>query len=316
MPGTSKKPLTFINVPVILMMLSSLILIGAAEFALAKFDIEHLKSAEYWFSLFSGTLANFMMLASAALTRIDVLEAESEEVKNNNDVIQDMSTNYVEKDMDEFIEEGNALRKTKAWKIKIDKKILKLEKKLDRKRCLFRKRRVRRLSFLNKRLDDKFISEHLNSLKVKYYHMTKMELISGYKIFNSTEDRITYNKSRIIFADNAPKFMLTMSITLFISAFAFEPAAFAIHTLIKFIVKFMLLIWNAYQGFSYAKVFLEKVIIRSQKCRIEEFKKYLTWKIAKKEQKEQLAKQLEAVANSETNDKELKNNLTQDAVVV
>jgi hypothetical protein len=277
--------INFRNLPIILMMLSSLVLIGIADFATAGFNIERFKEASFWFSLLSGVAANFMMLASTALTEIDRIETFNTDVKDNSNKLQDLVNNTVEEDLDDFIKEENDRRKIKAWKIKIDKLILKLEKRNIFRYWyyyIFKKAYKKRLSLAKQELNNDYIIEHLNSFKVKHYKMTKMELISGYKIFDDVEDRITYDKARIILEDNAPTFLLSISLTLFVTSFVFEPKVFAIGLIINFIVKFMLLIWNAYKGFSYAKVFVEKVTVRNQLARIEVFKKYLCWKIKRK----------------------------------
>jgi hypothetical protein len=282
--GKDKK-ITLKNLPIYLMMFSSLLLIGIADFATAGFELDRFKEASFWFSLFSGVLANFMMLASTALTEIDRIETLDPAVKENANKLQSLVNDTVEEDLDDFIKEENDRRKTKAWKTKTDKLILKLEKKNIFRYWyyyIFKKAYKKRLSLAKQELNNDYITEHLNSFKVKHYKMTKMELISGYKIFDDVEDRITYNKARIILEDNAPTFLLTISLTLFVTSFAFEPKVFAIGLIINFIVKFMLLIWNAYKGFSYAKVFVEKVTVRNQLARIEVFKKYLCWKIKRK----------------------------------
>lgn len=292
--------INFRNLPIILMMLSSLVLIGIADFATAGFNIERFKEASFWFSLLSGVVANFMMLASTALTEIDRIETFSTDVKDNSKKLQDLVNNTVEEDMDLFIKEENDKRKFKAWKIKIDKLILRLERKNFFRYWyyyIFKKAYARRLSKIKSEFNDNFITEHLDSFKVKYYKMTKMELISGYKVFDDIEDRITYNKARIILEDNAPTFLLTMSLTLFVTSFAFQAKAFELGLIINFVVKFMLLIWNAYKGFSYAKVFVEKVTIRNQLARIEVFKKYLGWKINNKNKNKEQMQQTEQIEN-------------------
>ena len=103
--------INFRNLPVVLMMLSSLLLIGIADFATAGFNIERFKEASFWFSLFSGVVANFMMLASTALTEIDRIETFSTDVKDNSKKLQDLVNNTVEEDMDLFIKEENDKRK-------------------------------------------------------------------------------------------------------------------------------------------------------------------------------------------------------------
>lgn len=288
--------INFRNLPIILMMLSSLVLIGIADFVTAGFNIERFKEASFWFSLLSGVVANFMMLASTALTEIDRIETFNTDVKDNSNKLQDLVNNTVEEDMDLFIKEENDRRKLKAWKIKIDKLILRLERKNFFRYWyyyIFKNAYARRLSKIKSEFNDNFIIEHLDSFKVKYYKMTKMELISGYKVFDDIEDRITYNKARIILEDNAPTFLLTMSLTLFVTSFAFQAKAFELGLIINFVVKFMLLIWNAYKGFSYAKVFVEKVTIRNQLARIEVFKKYLGWKINNKNKNKEQTQQTE-----------------------
>ncbi len=288
--------INFRNLPIILMMLSSLVLIGIADFATAGFNIERFKEASFWFSLLSGVVANFMMLASTALTEIDRIETFNTDVKDNSNKLQDLVNNTVEEDMDLFIKEENDKRKFKAWKIKTDKLILRLERKNFFRYWyyyIFKKAYARRLSKIKSEFNDNFIIEHLDSFKVKYYKMTKMELISGYKVFDDIEDRITYNKASVILKDNAPTFLLTMSLTLFVTSFAFQAKAFELGLIINFVVKFMLLIWNAYKGFSYAKVFVEKVTIRNQLARIEVFKKYLGWKINNKNKNKEQTQQTE-----------------------
>ena len=292
--------INFRNLPVVLMMLSSLLLIGIADFATAGFNIERFKEASFWFSLFSGVVANFMMLASTALTEIDRIETFNTDVKDNSNKLQDLVNNTVEEDMDLFIKEENDKRKFKAWKIKIDKLILRLERKNFFRYWyyyIFKKAYERRLSKIKSEFNDNFITEHLDSFKVKYYKMTKMELISGYKIFDDAEDKITYNKASVILKDNVPNFLLTMSLTLFFTSFVFDPKGFQIGLVINFIVKFMLLIWNAYKGFSYAKVFVEKVTIRNQLARLEVFKKYLGWKINNKNKNKEQTQQIQQTEN-------------------
>ena len=259
------------NVPIYLMMIFSLLLIGIADFAVAGFNIERFKEAGFWFSLGSSLVANFMMLTSTALSRIDYLQEIDEAVKENDKKLKDLVNTAMENDIDGFLKEENDKRKIDAWKCKIDRKILKREK------------RNKNVDVLKEMLVNAWILEHLNTLKVRYYHITKMELISGYRVLRDNDDRLLHNKSKVMLEDNIPSFLITTSVILFFTSFVFESGAAGIGVFINFVVKFMVLIWNAYRGYSYGRRFIEKFTIRNQLVRIEIFKKYLCWKIGKKE---------------------------------
>lgn len=269
-----------------IVLLSVLILIGLADFFVAGCDPEVFKDPNYWFTILTCALSNYIMLVYTAIEKIDGAMIKNEEVKNKKKELNDSVVKSIDTDFDDYLSIENRNRKIKAWKQKISNKIARLddftsdkdrevywygteEQKANNKYCLKRKHLIYKLS-------DEYIQKNIYFLRVKYVKLRRYEVTNGCKQ-KGDQYKLTTRKNVKVARDNLPRVMQSISFILMISTFTFDRQEFGVILVLQYLIKLGSLFISIYNGMAYGSNYIDNTLLPDYQYRLDVIIKYLNW---------------------------------------
>lgn len=304
----------FRNFVYFVLILLSLIFIGLLELMKAGFNFSIFKQADFWLNIITMCLASLLMICMALSIKLNRIETNLNEgtpglqAKQLREAVNIGSAN-INNDIDRFIAETNLKRKKEAWKAKIKTEIFNLsntfsmndhiqyaqyEKSPEYFNINQARSKVRKRILLEEKLNNTYIDNNILNLKVRYTRITRQMIENGQLGYDDSLDSLS--KSGKIFVKNvAPKFLLSISFTLFISSFYFDTKQInTINVIISFAYKLIILIINANFGRQFAKQFFNETTIHDLQLRRQWLTKYSDWRESK-----QKSKMMESVLKSD-----------------
>ena len=286
------------NFTYFILIIISLIFIGLLELMKAGFDLSIFKKADFWLNVITMSLASLLMICMALSIKLNRIETNLNEgtlglqAKQLREVVNIGSAN-IANDIDRFIAETNLKRKKDAWKAKIKTEIFNLsnsfsmndhiqyaqyEKNPDYFNINQARGKVKKRILLEEKLNEAYVNANILNLRVKYARITRQMIENGQLGYDDSLDNLS--KSGVVFIKNvAPKFLLSISFTLFISSFYFDTKQInTINVIISFAYKLIILILNANFGRQFAKQFFNETTIHDLQLRKQWLTKYADWK--------------------------------------
>lgn len=285
------KRITFRKTPFILIMLISFLMVGVSELVKPAFKWETFITASYWYNVILANFSYILMATGSCLMHADTLVSKdvSGEITKLSETIVDISPELQSNSVDRFLYKLNNERKTKAWKTKINRKLLTLEnhakekntrmymKYLDtRDNTLLKSRYVRHKMCLLSKLEEAFIIENLDYLHVKYIKITRKLLTNG--SFGNGDVDIPNKASVIMINGILPKFLISASFTTFIVSFEIDVATLSWVTILPILIKSVSLLMNFVYGRDFAPQYVKETTIDNLYTRIHWVKRFIEWK--------------------------------------
>ncbi len=295
-----KKKISLLNIICVLMFILSIFIFGLMDLFIFGFDSSYIATATFWLPMLTRTFANGLILVSTVVSHINQLTDANEQIKHYKNFITLAAEKDIKTDFVEFIAEENLATKIKSYKAKINSKIIKLEKRasakdLDQwriyqekgvindieasKYCKYVYKRQKLLS----KLTHEYIDENIDYIQIKYEIITRNMILSGCESKNKESSKYSLiNENKKMIRDLFPRFLITMGFTLILASMVPEINKTSLSDLsfwIKFAVNLVTLIFNYFTGTTYAKTFVDTVIIGNYLTRKRAIEDYKTWKV-------------------------------------
>lgn len=259
------------------------------------FDPTELLSISFWLAIFIKCLSNGLVLFSSAQNKINHLEKESEQIVYLKSSIELMVKQDIKEDFVTFLAEINKKEKIKAYKLKIKRKIYRLDKKASHRQLSKWKKYQDDLSIVNSKIDahnygryvfkrktlldkleDEYIEKNIDTIRIKYHYITRQMVISNLK----TNDDVKYQlveKNQKMTKDLIPRFIYTIAFMLTTSSIILDPNIENLNAIfwINFATNIFTLVFSFLSGTNYGKDFAETVIVGNyytKKLIIEDYK--------------------------------------------
>lgn len=274
---TKATRVTFKNLPYIILYGIGFILIGLTNLARGTLNADTLVSWAFWYPTVTIYLAIAFITIATLLQSVQALLENDEAYERYSRELQSYIDEEHNKEfLDEFILEENKRRKKKAWKMKWDRKLKKLENKETAKNNKdFLEKRVTRYTRLKLRykefLTDSYIDTNLDYLKVKYKAISRALMQIGVKE-EDDEDYIEERPITVGVKDLLPKMLLGFGWLLFLNATALKFLDPDIQTFIGFFTNAGVLVYYIILTKSYSKVYFKKTSVKNIVFRIQMFK--------------------------------------------
>lgn len=287
-----KRRVTFRKMPFIVIMLVSFIMVGLSELVKPEFSWEVFTSSTYWYNVVLSNFSYILMAISATLMFSDeiITKDETGEIGKISGTLMDISPDLQKSDVDIFLYEVNHARKRKAWENKIQRKLYKLERKVneantnnyvkyiethDKKYLTKYVKQKEQLLFY---MSEEFIADKLDCLQVKYTKITR-KLITNGNFGNHEED--VPNKPAVVMVNGIlPKFLLTFSFTTFLLSFGLDFTTLSWLSILPILIKVISLVMNFVYGRDFAPQYVKDTTIDGLYIRIRWVTKYTEWKKA------------------------------------
>lgn len=285
------KRITFRKTPFILIMLISFLMVGVSELVKPTFKWETFITASYWYNVILANFSYILMAIGSCLMHADTLVSKdvSGEITKLSETLVDISPELQSNSVDRFLYEINNERKSKAWKTKINRKLLRLEKHAKAKNTrmfieyvdtrnerLLKCRYVKRKIKLLEKLDELFIDENLDYLHVKYIKITRKLLTNGN--FGNGDVDIPNKASVIMINGILPKFLISASFTTFMVSFGIDVATLSWVMVLPILIKSVSLLMNFVYGRNFAPQYVKETTIDNLYTRIRWVKRFTEWK--------------------------------------
>ena len=268
---------TFKNLPYIILYGIGFILIGLTNLARGTLNTDTLVSWAFWYSTITIYLAIAFITIATLLQSVQTLLENDDAYKR---YLQELQF-YIDEEhnkgfLDEFILAENNRRKKKAWKVKWDRKLKKLENKANAKNNKdFLEKRLTRYTRLKLRytefLTDEYIDTNLQYLKIKYKAISRSLMQIGVKE-DDDEDYIEEKPIIVGVKDLLPKMLLGFGWLLFLNATALKFLGPDIQTFIAFFTNAGVLVYYIILTKSYSKTYFKKTSLKNIVFRIQMFK--------------------------------------------
>lgn len=261
-------------IPFLVMYFISLSLVVLIDLVTAQFSLDRIGSSEYLSNILTVALANLLVLISSTFYDVDKLKEIDPRIKKDEEEIRDSISNDIDVDFKDFIDQDNLSRKIRCWKNYINRKIRKLENKKSSQK---RDAAIKKLQVMKTK---EYIENYIDSIKIRYYYIKMSQIISGFRSGDEIERLESgFNK---VSKDIMPKFLLSISLPIFISSFVMNVKDFSPVLLLTIASKLISLILNFMNGKSYAKVYVDEVVLYNLDYRIKYIERYISWKAKKK----------------------------------
>ncbi|QVK18101.1 hypothetical protein KHQ81_14940 [Mycoplasmatota bacterium] len=260
--------------PFFFMYFISLSMVVLIDLVTAQFSLDRIGSSEYWSNILTVAIANLLVLLSSTFYDVDKLKETDRRILDDRKEIRQAIANDIDVDFKDFIVQDNLSRKITSWKNYINRKLRKLEnKKASQKRDAA-------IQKLQSMITKEYIDKYIDSIKIKYYYIKMSQIISGFRSGDEVERLESgFNK---VSKDILPKFLLSISLPIFISSFVMDVKDFSPVLLLTIASKLVSLISNFMNGKSYAKVYVNEVVLYNLDYRIKYIERYVSWKAKKK----------------------------------
>lgn len=275
-----KHKVTWQILPYILMYLAALTLVALIDLVTADFQLDYILSAQYWSNVLTTALASLLVFLATAFYDVDKLCETDPRVVHDEAEIRKAIERDIDVDFKIYMEEDRLARKARAWVNKIIDRIRRLEMKSTTKK------KTAKIKALGEQITDEYVEKYIESIKIKYYHVKMSQIVAGTHTKHE-EDRLESGFGKI-FRDVSPRYLLSISLPVFLASFVFESKTSTAVLLIKIASKIISLIMNYNNGRTYAKTYVNEVVLYNLNFRIKYIKEYLAWKLEKKKAGETL----------------------------
>lgn len=279
-------------------LLLSALISGLLNLFTYGFDATELLSISFWMVIFIRLLASGLVLFTSAINKINHLEREDEKILFLERVLELSIKNDIGENFVEFLAEVNKEEKIKTYKIKINRKILKLDKHASHKnlnrwknyqedksitsknidshqygRYVFKRQKL-----LNK-LDNDYIEKNIDMIKIKYNYITRNMIVSDLR----TKDDVKYqivDKNKKMTKDLMPRFLYTLTFTVAMSSIVLDSNIQNLNSIfwINLATNIFTLIFSYFTGSGYGKTFAETVIVSNLHTKLQVINDYKIWK--------------------------------------
>ena len=268
-----RRLITIEQLQYILLILTAFILIGLGKLIRARFDWSIFMDSEVWTNTLTSMTAHICIIFGGHKWKIYNEKRSNPDILNRKAIIdQFVLSNDRKPDFYPFIRELDRKNKKRAWITYIQYKIDRLEWK----------GKFKKAEHLKKYLDEKYIDERIDALRVRYQPIkTKM-------IFNNAKpteiDEGFINGVKFIWEYLTPKILIMIGSVIFSNAIVPVYQHPSIETIFVFIYESLLLLLSFIWGTSLASEYVEKVIIANLdyatyiiKLYLEHKKEVRTW---------------------------------------
>ncbi len=261
------------------------------------FDATELISISFWLAILIKCLANGLVLYSSATNKISHVEKENEQIIYLKSSLELAVKQDIKEDFVTFLAEINEKEKIKTYKLKIKRKIFKLDKhashrQLNKWKLYEEEKKIvpnidahdygryvyKRQKLLDK-MEDSYIAKNINTIKIKYYYLTRNMIISNLK---SDDERAYYivDKNKKVSKDLLPRLSYTVAFTLIISSIILDPNFENLNAIfwLNFITNVFTLVFSFFTGSNYGKEFAETVVIANYYTKKQIIDDYKIWK--------------------------------------
>ncbi len=268
-------------VPYILLQFTVLLLVGAGELFAAGWSPERLAEADFWFSYATITLATILSFFSWANVKIDAyldtpyyagMENDPKTNLNNVGIIAAIKKNILSSlvlkhktsDLPEFLDnEINLPEKTEVY---VEQKTAQLIKYREGWRSTFiltRKRAARKVEIIKQQLDENYIKDNIQNIKVKYTPVTESYVVNGVSVSSSkTHRHKQLSRATTMLKDNIHKWVLSLSYLLLLTSLSIEFSKDMSWAVVySMAIKIMNCVFQSLMGINYAKDYMNSKVI-------------------------------------------------------
>lgn len=287
--------------PYILIQLAISFLVGLNEVFEAGWSWDTFTSARFWFDYILITLATMLSFFSWADLRIYILTStpyyKDMESNPNTDLadlgnivaikkhaIDNLVRDNRKADISDCLHEINMSEKTEKFIYKKTNKLFRLRASWLKNFKLTKKWYAKRIETLEKQLEDTWIAENINKIKVRYVPVTERYVVSGVAAKTSTTfRRRPESKMEKMFKDNIHKWIMSLSFMLLLSSVVFDlTQEMDLATYFNIGIKIINCIFQALMGVSYARTYVTEKVVYELDDRIEIMEYYIEWSRNKK----------------------------------
>lgn len=301
----------FKQIPYILLIFFSLLLVGISEVLKPDFSFEVFKQARFWWNLLITNLANFLMALSALFITSDKIVAADKDdiIATNTKALNEIAPEIQDKMVDQFIKHTNREIKIDVYRVRNHNKLLRLEKKHstfknvkayndfliaqtdEEKDEILKNKYVKKRLFLEKQMDNDYLQANIDAIKVRNCPKLNRSFLTVGSNSQYQSDFPTPN-GIVIMRGLLPKFLLWISITLIFFMFGLDIARIGWMSLFTLTFRILGLVWNYIYGSRYANTYVNETVIDVLYMRIRWLVRFKEWKqeqikLQKEKEKEQ-----------------------------
>lgn len=287
--------------PYILIQLAISFLIGLNELFSAGWSWDIFTSARFWFDYSTITIATMMSFFSWANYKImrisstpyykgmedsnktDLSDLGNQVAIKNNAISALVQCNR-RSDISDCIHELNMQEKKSRYVYDKTNKLYKLRSSNFRYIKLFSKHYDRLITKLESELEDDYINNNLENLKVKYVPITEAYIASGISVKDSNTFRQRQeSKVEKMVKDNIYKWVMSLTYMLLLSSIVFEFAdSVTWQSVLSIGIKILNCVFQAVMGVNYASTYVSEKVIYELDDRIAIMEYYIEWVNKKK----------------------------------
>ncbi len=292
--------ITFRNLPFIIIIILTFILVGLTELIKSGFNWEVFTTSNYWFNIVLVSASGFLIAIASTIMKANSIRDKDKEgkFKEANNAIAKVTPNIQNTDIDDFLEEVNRGRKTKAYKQQLEKKLSRIEKMMttnheieyvefkSKNNLLEKEMRqnyetdeeyfeqyyihtlkavkgcssiVQKKVLCILKLNALYIDLNIDKLVVKYTRITRKFINVG--TTSNVDDGLPNKASLVLVNGLLPRILLTLSITTTLLTFTLDIQELSWLSIFPILVKCLSLLTNFINGYIFAPVYVEQVYL-------------------------------------------------------
>ena len=280
------------EIPYIVIMFISIALTGILNFIKFGWSWETLKSASFWGDTALTTISNMLMAISSTLMSsdnilLDINKGLGKQAFELENKINEVRLS-IKNDIDLFLADINRERKIKAWENKINKELLLVKNRFTEKDTLEYANYMKKLPYkatwnvkkrikLEQQLEKDYIEKNFYILNVKYNVITRRMIENG--ALTTEQDGTLAKNTKVLVNGLLPKFILSISITVFMSSFLYDLREDMTWVVVfPILIKLMTIFFNYMYGRNFAPSYVEQTTINNLLVRREWLTKYADWR--------------------------------------
>lgn len=316
----SGAKITFQNLPFILLILLTFVLIGLTEFIKPDFKWSVFLTSNYWFNTVLVSASGFLMAISSAISKANSIRIKDVDGKflEANKVLAILTPKIQDSTLDEFIYEANKKRKKEAYKSKLMREYYKIEGKLNTqeeiefiefntqnnkyekeireqyesdteyyrqyyahtlKNLKGHSKRVQKKVMLLLKMNDLYIDDNIDKIKIKYDKITHKLISVGTK--GNVDDGLPNKPFKVLVDGLLPRILLSLAFTTTLLTFTFDIQVLSWLAIIPILIKLISLISNFVYGYVFAPTYVEQVYLDELYVKIRWLTLFNEWKKAK-----------------------------------
>lgn len=254
------------------------------------FSVKIFTNETFWVMFTVTNFLSWTIIYTVSLRNIDIGIANSFEYHQLKSQYNEHIIGKIGTDFDSFLVSKNNERKKKAFKVFIENRLAKLERKAKDKDVdlynssdakLKKKNKFCRLkkTYLDK-LDKQYIDKNIHKEVVKYEKLTRSQLMGG---SSSNEFWTPTIKSKQIASDNKGKFAFGFTVLMLFNMLIPAFLGLSVRTVLEAVVRLTLLSYHLYSSRVYGLAYCDTYEIPDMMEKIHIMKQYKEWKTQKKE---------------------------------